>query len=71
MPAKFDTDKIIRAIKSDKDVDGFHPEHPDFIVSPVIAAVAACLEEISFISANKTVCVFIILRFLARVLKNA
>lgn len=58
LPAKFDTDKIIRAIKSDKDVDGFHPEHPDFIVSPVIAAVAACLEEISFVSANKTVCVF-------------
>lgn len=58
LPAKFDSDKIVKAINPDKDVDGFHPEHPDFIVSPVIAAVLACLDEINFNYDGKTACVF-------------
>lgn len=57
LPDKFDTDKIIAAIDPLKDVDGFHPQHPDYIVSPVLAAIIACLEEIKFTSAGKSVCV--------------
>lgn len=58
LPTKFDTDKIVKAINPDKDVDGFHPEHPEFIISPVIAAVLACLEEIDFDCNGKTACIF-------------
>ncbi len=48
LPAKYDSNKIIKAIDPEKDVDGFHPEKPDYIISPVIAAVLKCLEEIKF-----------------------
>jgi len=48
LPNRFDTDKIIKAVEPQKDVDGFHPEHPDYIVSPVLAAVLKCLEEIKY-----------------------
>jgi methylenetetrahydrofolate dehydrogenase (NADP+)/methenyltetrahydrofolate cyclohydrolase len=48
LPDRFDTDKIIKAVEPQKDVDGFHPEHPDYIVSPVLAAVLKCLEEIKY-----------------------
>lgn len=58
LPGKFDTDRIINTLNPDKDVDGFHPEHPDFIVSPVIAAVLACLDEIDFDGSGQTACVF-------------
>lgn len=58
LPAKFDTDKIIAAINPEKDVDGFCPNHPDFIISPVIASVLACLDEIEFDCNGKTACVF-------------
>lgn len=54
LPAKFNVDKIIAAIDPKKDADGFHPACPDFIVSPVLAAVAACLTEINFSPAGKT-----------------
>lgn len=39
LPDKFNADKMIAAINPSKDADGFHPEHPDYILSPVIAAV--------------------------------
>jgi methylenetetrahydrofolate dehydrogenase (NADP+)/methenyltetrahydrofolate cyclohydrolase len=39
LPASFNTDKMIAAIDPLKDADGFHPQHPDYIISPVIAAV--------------------------------
>ncbi len=58
LPAKFNTEKIVKAINPEKDVDGFHPEHPEFITSPVVAAVSACLEEIDFDGNGKTACVF-------------
>jgi len=58
LPAKFDTNKIVTTVNPDKDVDGFHPEHPDFIISPVIASVLACLDEIDFDYNGKTACVF-------------
>lgn len=57
LPKQFNTDKIIQAIQPDKDVDGFHPHHPDYIVSPVLAAIKACLDDINFMPAGKSVCV--------------
>lgn len=48
LPERFNTDKIINAIKPAKDVDGFHSRHPDYILSPVLASLIACLEEINF-----------------------
>lgn len=56
LPAKFDTDKIIAALDPAKDVDGFHPQCPDYIISPVLAAVNACLDEIK--ATPKTACAF-------------
>ncbi len=46
LPAKFNTDKIINRLNPKKDVDGFHPHKPDYIKSPVLASVEACLDEI-------------------------
>lgn len=57
LPEKLDTDKIIAAIDPLKDVDGFHPAHPDYIISPVLASVLACLDDISFQTSGKTACV--------------
>jgi len=57
LPEKFATDKIVAAVKPEKDVDGFHPQHPDYIVSPVLASISACLEEVKFSAAGKTACV--------------
>lgn len=54
LPDKFNTDKIMAAIDPKKDADGFHPNHPDYILSPVLAAVLACLQEIKFDVAGKT-----------------
>ncbi|MFA6514164.1 MAG: bifunctional 5,10-methylenetetrahydrofolate dehydrogenase/5,10-methenyltetrahydrofolate cyclohydrolase [Patescibacteria group bacterium] len=56
LPAKFETDKIISALDPNKDVDGFHPQHPDYILSPVLASVSACLEEIKMSGQGKTAC---------------
>lgn len=58
LPSKFNTDKIISAINPLKDVDGFHPDHPDYIVSPVIAAIQTCLEEVNILDKDKTVSIF-------------
>lgn len=57
LPEKFDTDKIIAALNPQKDADGFHPAHPSYVMSPVLASVLACLEEIKFDFKNKTACV--------------
>jgi len=48
LPDRFDTNRIIQALDPYKDVDGFHPAHPDYIVSPVLAAVLKCLQEIKY-----------------------
>lgn len=58
LPAHLDADKIIAAIDPNKDVDGFHPEHPDYIISPVLAAMIASLKEINFSADGKSACVF-------------
>lgn len=57
LPDKFNTDKIIAALDPKKDVDGFHPNHPDHLLSPVLASILACLTEINFMPAGKTACV--------------
>lgn len=57
LPEQFNTDKVIAALDPQKDVDGFHPEHPDYVMSPVLASIKACLEEIKFKAAGKTACV--------------
>ncbi len=57
LPDKFNTDKIIKSIRCDKDVDGFHPDHPSYLVSPVLASIKACLEDIKFEAKGKTACV--------------
>ncbi len=56
LPKKFNTDKIIEAIDPEKDVDGFHPQHPAYIVSPVLASVGACLDEIKMTGTGKIAC---------------
>jgi len=56
LPDNFDTDKIIKTINPDKDVDGFHPENikklltgeKEGVVSPVFAAITHCLKDINF-----------------------
>jgi len=58
LPKQFKADKIIRALNPLKDVDGFHPEHPDYIVSPVLAAIQASLEKINIINKEKSACLF-------------
>lgn len=56
LPANFNTDKVIFALDPKKDVDGFHPQRPDYILSPVLASVTACLEEIRMTGTGKTAC---------------
>ena len=57
LPERFNVDKIIQTIWPTKDVDGFHPQHPDYIQSPVYAAVLECLVSINFDLAGKKVAV--------------
>jgi len=57
LPDGLDTDKIIKAVNPNKDVDGFHPDHPDFILSPVLVAIQASLDEIAFKPEGKSACV--------------
>ncbi len=57
LPEKFNTNKIIDAIKPTKDADGFHAQCPEYIVSPVLASISACLEDINFLPLGKTACI--------------
>lgn len=57
LPEKFNTDKIIESIDPEKDVDGFHSAHPNYILSPVLASIKICLEEINFQTKEKTACI--------------
>ncbi len=53
----FNTDKIIAAINPEKDADGFHPQHPSHIMSPVLAAILKIADDIKLDLAGKKVCV--------------
>jgi len=57
LPSQFNTDKIIASINPEKDADGFHEKHPDYIMSPVLASILACLGEIKFDYKDKVACV--------------
>jgi len=57
LPSIYNTDKIIAAIDPAKDVDGFHPDHPDYIISPVFASVLRILEEIKCPLPGQKVCI--------------
>lgn len=57
LPKNLDTDKVIAAVNPQKDADGFHAAHPDYVMSPVLASIAACLENIRFKPLGKTACV--------------
>ena len=57
LPDFLNTDQIIAAIDPEKDVDGFHPNHPKFLTSPVLASVGACLDYIGFVGQGKKACV--------------
>jgi len=57
LPPKFHPDKIINALNPLKDVDGFHPRHPQYLISPVLSSILACLQEINFTTAGKSACV--------------
>ncbi len=56
LPKKFNTNQIIHQLNPQKDVDGFHPDHPDYLLSPVLASINASLERIKFISQGKKAC---------------
>lgn len=56
LPDKFNTDKIIEAINPLKDVDGFHPERPEYIISPVLLAVRNSLAETGVDPLHKKTC---------------
>ncbi|MDA3802351.1 MAG: bifunctional 5,10-methylenetetrahydrofolate dehydrogenase/5,10-methenyltetrahydrofolate cyclohydrolase [Patescibacteria group bacterium] len=56
LPAKFNTDKIIEAVDPNKDVDGFHPDRPEYIISPVLLAVRNSLAESAIDPLDKKVC---------------
>lgn len=59
LPKHINTDKIIEAINPEKDVDGFHPQKPDYIISPVLASVEACLEDVKIQGeGNKACCLY-------------
>lgn len=58
LPETLNTDQVIAAIDPKKDVDGFHPNHSENLLSPVLASIGACLDQINFIGQGKKACVF-------------
>lgn len=71
LPEKFNTEKIIESLDPEKDVDGFHSAHPDYILSPVIASIKICLEEIKFKVKDKTACVLYNSEIFGQSVKNS
>lgn len=57
LPDQFEANVITKAIDPKKDADGFHPKSPEYIKSPVLSAVLACLDEISLKGEGKTACI--------------
>ncbi|MCK5415887.1 bifunctional 5,10-methylenetetrahydrofolate dehydrogenase/5,10-methenyltetrahydrofolate cyclohydrolase [Candidatus Parcubacteria bacterium] len=55
LPDKFNTDKIIKALNPNKDVDGFHPDNKNNIISPVHGTVLEMLNSISCDLKNKNI----------------
>ncbi len=66
LPKKFDTDRIIKTIDPEKDVDRFHPENlkklletcnHEEVIPPVLQVVIEMLKDIDFDLKEKKVCV--------------
>jgi methylenetetrahydrofolate dehydrogenase (NADP+)/methenyltetrahydrofolate cyclohydrolase len=63
LPKKLNTDKIIAAIKPEKDVDGFHPENIKNLslkkenIPPIFNVILKALENINFNITNKNICI--------------
>lgn len=66
LPASINTDKIIKAMNPEKDVDGFHPDNLKILlgscdheqaVPPVIKVILEILASVNFDLAGKEVCV--------------
>lgn len=56
LPKNLDANKIIKKMDPEKDVDGFHPNKSDFIISPVLAAVGASLKDTKINFQGKKAC---------------
>lgn len=52
LPEKFNTEKIMATLIPSKDADGFLDNHPDYVTSPVLAAVKLMLEDTKIDVAN-------------------
>ncbi len=68
LPKNINSDKIVRQIKKQKDVDQFHPDNlknlrkayqTNKIISPVFSAVIKVLDKIKFNLKNKVVCLVV------------
>ncbi len=80
LPKKFNTDKIIKEINPNKDVDCFHPDNlkklnkNNKIISPVFSVVLYILNDINYNFKNKNICIisnsFIFGNNLAKILKQ-
>jgi methylenetetrahydrofolate dehydrogenase (NADP+)/methenyltetrahydrofolate cyclohydrolase len=58
LPKHLDADRIIAAINPQKDADGFCSGHPDYVKSPVLAAIEASLAETAFVGQGKKAAIF-------------
>ncbi len=56
LPNSLNANRAIKRINPLKDVDGFHPDCPSYISSPVLAAVKASLENTEINFKNKSAC---------------
>ena len=46
LPEHINSERVMKELAPLKDADGFHPEHPVYVQSPVISAVGAMLDHI-------------------------
>ena len=52
LPEHINTDKIMATLNPKKDADGFLDNHPDYVMSPVLAAVKMMLEDTKIEAGN-------------------
>lgn len=57
LPGHLDTEKILATLDPKKDADGFLVDKPDYVLSPVIAAIFRILSEIAFMPIEKKACI--------------
>lgn len=57
LPERLNVDTVIGRLEPLKDADGFHPRHPDYVVSPVLAAIEEILKDLKVEVARQNICV--------------